>query len=155
MAKKRLKTENLQIQADEICENISDSIISVIETRARLIYRDYIEAPTKNGFLTNLGLSVAFLAPVVTADFKDFLFLSGDVLKAAFMLVALFFLCKTLKSAVDYFAAGRNLNVDNFIRDLKGQERYNVKASRKREEEKIEKIKRRYFREGYLRGRRR
>ena len=71
--KKGLRTDALlQIETDEIYENTSDSIIKITESKARLIYKEYIDRPRMSDVFNNVGLFMAFAVPLVTADFKDF-----------------------------------------------------------------------------------
>lgn len=122
MVSKPLKVDVEQrIQTDEICENISDNIISITESKARLIYREYAEAPTKSAVFSDLGLMIAFATPIVTSDFKDFLGIPAELIWALFTLISVVFGGKFIVSAVRFFTKGRSMNEDNFLKELKGQ----------------------------------
>lgn len=121
MASKGLKPNIPQIKTDEFCENISDNIISVTESKAKLIYNKYMEAPTKEAIFTDLGLTVAFLVPVITSDFKRSFGLSPEVLQAIFIVVSAIFGVKLIKSTALYFMNGRLADEKHFLKELKGQ----------------------------------
>lgn len=151
MATKGLKTEIQQIRTDEICENISDNIISITESKARIVYGNYTNRTTINAILSDLGLAIAFITPIITSDFKSIFGISAEIIKALFILASIIFVIRFVRSVILFIKSGRYLNEDNFIRELKGQEREN---SRKKKE-KIEKKVKQAFREGYLLGRKR
>lgn len=113
------------IKTDEICENISDNVIYITESKARLVYREYAEAPTKNAMLSDFGLAVAFATPLLTSDFKSILGLSSETIKAMFILIAIAFGAKFIVSAFKYFAKGKPMDEDRFLQDLKGDNHEN------------------------------
>ncbi len=143
MANNELKTEITQIKTDEIYENASDNLIMITESKAKLVYHKYIESSTKGAILTNIGLAVAFLTPVFTADFKSILGISASVVEAVFILASLLFCFKAITSVIYVIKIGRFLKEENFILELKG---YGAQGEKDNEEIT------RALRHAYLRG---
>jgi len=125
-----LEVENPHAVIDEICENTSDNIIAITESKAKLVYRSYFENTTVSAILSNLGLVVAFITPVITADFKGIMGLTPEEVKAIFVILSAVFASKLIVSVYHYLKTGRNLNEENFIRELKGQEKKQSKHER-------------------------
>lgn len=151
MANKGLKTEIPQIKTDEICENISDNIISITESKARIVYSKYTNGVTINTILSDLGLTIAFITPIITSDFKSIFGISAEIIKALFVLASIIFIIRFVRSLILFLKSGRRLNEDNFIRELKGQEGENSRKKKEKMEEKVKQA----FKEGYLLGRKR
>ncbi len=110
------------IKTDEICENISDNVIYITESKARLVYREYAEAPTKTAMLSDLGLVAAFAVPLITSDFKSVLGISPEMIKAVFILLTLAFGFKFVVSTFRYFTKGKTMDEEKFLKDLKGRQ---------------------------------
>ncbi|MBR3232735.1 hypothetical protein IKF74_00375 [Candidatus Saccharibacteria bacterium] len=131
MPSKRLKADLSQIKTDEICENTSEKLISITESKARLVYHDYADAPTKSTIFTNLGLAVAFITPVLTSDFRSIWLFSSSTMQAVFAVASIIFVVKAISATIDYLKNGTSLNEENFVRALKGQDSMTIAQQKK------------------------
>lgn len=146
MPTKRLKADYSEIKTDEICKNTSEKLIAITESKARLVYHEYANAPTKSAIFTNLGLAVAFITPIITSDFKELWIISSDTMRAIFAVLSVLFAIKTATATIKYFKHGTSLNEENFVRALKGQESTKVKKQEQEQEQEHElELKRAYI----------
>ena len=71
--------------------NLSDSAVEIIDSKARLIYRDFIgnRVVTSSVFFTCVGLFISCMSALTTAtSFNPVFGLDGSVIKALFIVVA-------------------------------------------------------------------
>lgn len=66
-----LDTKNVIKNNMPVCNNITETAITISESKARLIYRDHINKVNGELVLTLFGLFLTFLITVLTSDFND------------------------------------------------------------------------------------
>lgn len=154
MQHKGLIVETQQIQKEEIYDNTSDNKIKITEAKAKLLYQKYTGAPVKNTIFSNLGLTIAFITPLVTSDFKDIWVIPPEVLRDIFIILSAISAYRFLASIIQYFSKGRSLNEENFIRELCGQEKETIIKKRQKQNKKIEAAHRKGLIEGFKIGKR-
>lgn len=119
----KLEIKIISNKKAELFDNTIDNIISITESKAKLIYNDHINnTPNIGLFFTALGFFVSFLLAILTAEFKDFLGLKSYLIHTIFVLitVACFIWCIVL--LVKYIKNKNKYNVDQFIKALKNEE---------------------------------
>lgn len=154
MQNKGLKTDIQPIQEEEIYDNTNDSTIKITKSKAELLYREYMEAPTKTAIVSNLGLVIAFITPLLTSDFKNTWSIPSEAFRDFFIAASAISFYKLLKSIIQYVSKGRSLNTENFIRELCGGEKETVSKKKRRQRDQKEAIYKRGLLKGYKMGKR-
>ena len=64
---------------------------------------------------TYLGMTLSFLIPIFTADFKDFLGLNADFLRSLFIILSLGFGILTLVAIIRRFCNNKEISIDSCV----------------------------------------
>ena len=111
--------------------NISDSAVEIIDSKARLIYRDFIgrRVVVSSIFFTCLGLFISCISALSTASsFNSILGINGAVVEALFIIVAVGSGLCGLISLVFWIISLVKYGENRFIKELhnKGETRKSI-----------------------------
>ena len=124
MAKQKKNNLSTRVvsRTEYVYNNTLEDIIQINDSKARLIYRDYIEKRSGKGlFFTYLGLFLTCFLAALTSSFNDFLGIPNSryVLYVIFWLGTVSFFILTVFSLFVWLKNRKKYNEDNFIAFLK------------------------------------
>ena len=101
-------------------KNISQEVITTTSDKIELcLIKHQNELVAKNGWIAPVGLLIALVTALVTADFRQFLGLSPDTWKALFIFGAVLSAVWTAWSLIRLYQFRNKGGINNIIEELK------------------------------------
>lgn len=99
-----------------IATNVEQKYIVTTYDKIKLILIDWEKSKTvATEWWTYLGMTLSFLIPIFTADFKDFLGLNADFLRSLFIILSLGFGILTLVAIIRRFRNNKEISIDSCV----------------------------------------
>jgi len=99
-----------------IATNVEQKYIVTTYDKIKLILIDWEKSKTvATEWWTYLGMTLSFLIPIFTADFKDFLGLSADFLRSLFIILSLGFGVLTIVAIIRRFRNHKEISIDSCV----------------------------------------
>lgn len=105
-----------------VCDNIADTAIRITESKARLVYRDYLKRCSGERVISSLSLFITVLVTLLTTSFNDALGIENSkyTLQAFFVFLAITLGIATVVFFIKWRGDKKQNNEDAFINALKG-----------------------------------
>lgn len=99
-----------------IATNVEQKYIVTTYDKIKLILIDWEKSKkVATEWWTYLGMTLSFLTPIFTADFKDFLGLSADFLKSLFIILSLVFGILTVVAIFRRILNRKEISIDSCV----------------------------------------
>ena len=119
---KGLDTKGIVNNKMSMCDNITDTAIRITESKARLVYRDYLKHSSGERVISAFGLFISFLTALLTSSFEDIAGVANSkyVFEAVFVILAIASGIASVVFLIKWINGLKSNNEDSFINALKG-----------------------------------